>query len=950
MATKTERWAARLEPYLVGRPNSKGEWKTRCPLHDDDTPSASTNFDKGIFHCAAGCGGCTLDQLMTMMDREDREDDSDEEAFYNPFGDDADVIDIAKARTERENKKKKVPLSEAKVRGFHEALMSDAEALAAFKKKRGLTDATIKKFKVGYERRASRYTIPVYDDHDALVNVRRYKPDAEASQKMWNWVGYGSPPRLYPQSEMEHDTILLVEGELDALIAIQNGFHAVSGTGGVMRWDPQWSKEFDGKHVYICYDNDKEGRTGAKKVKQALKRHAASVVVLPALVPDVEKSDITDYFLNAGTAKDLRALMKATEPEPEVEPDVVPEADPVSVQVIGSMDSRTNGKPLTMAVTVVGRKDPTYSVPERVQVTCTLDAGPKCKGCPMFTEYEGEHEVLISKYDVPTIARFIDAKEDQVTELLRKEVGAVKCSRFVAEKPKANLTVEELFVMTSVDQRTLEGADYTQRRIYNVVSDGKTATNIAANVIGTTWPSPKDRLNEFFSWHMEEATTSIDKVEVTPAMIKQLKKFQPKGKQTSLDKCMEIALDLSETVTKIHGRERMHVAFDLVWHSAMRFPFDGKMMTRGWLEFIVVGETRTGKSETAQRLAEHYGLGHVVGCEGATFAGLVGGVKQVGQSWTVQWGEITINDRRLVVLDEASGLSQDIISQLSDIRTRGVAQLTKVETRQTNARTRLAWISNPRKSKFVDEKRVDGVDLLEDLIGNPEDIARFDFAMSVRADDVPSNKVNNPEVSLRPPRYSAEDCHALVLWAWSRKPDQIMWQNDEAYREVFRAADWLGNRYVGHPPLIQRTNVREKVARLAVAFAMRTFSTEDGEMVIVTRQHVKDATNFLDKLYSYDNFGYRRMSKREHKNREIASAAKPAIKKYLMSKRRLLEFLLDRRGSSFRGQDLEEMALMQRDEVNAVLGKLSDAKMISKEKSQIVLEPELQELLREMDK
>jgi predicted transcriptional regulator len=58
----------------------------------------------------------------------------------------------------------------------------------------------------------------------------------------------------------------------------------------------------------------------------------------------------------------------------------------------------------------------------------------------------------------------------------------------------------------------------------------------------------------------------------------------------------------------------------------------------------------------------------------------------------------------------------------------------------------------------------------------------------------------------------------------------------------------------------------------------------------------------------------------------------------------VLEFLLDRK-ASFRSQDLEEMAHLDRDEVRNVLNVLSAAKMVSKEKSQIILEPELQDLL-----
>jgi hypothetical protein len=275
--------------------------------------------------------------------------------------------------------------------------------------------------------------------------------------------------------------------------------------------------------------------------------------------------------------------------------------------------------------------------------------------------------------------------------------------------------------------------------------------------------------------------------------------------------------------------------------------------------------------------------------------------------------------------------------------------LTKVERHQTKARCRLIWISNPRKSKFVDEKKYDGIDLLEDLIGNPEDIARFDFAMSVSQSDVKSSDINSFERDKVPHVYTGDLCRELIVWAWSRKPDQIDWE-DDAYRKVYAGAEWLGKRYVDHPPLIQTTNVREKIARVAVALAARTFSSDEtGERIVVKLAHVVDAVKFLDELYSYDNFGYLRLSQRQHRNYRLAAKNRTVMKAWLLTNPRLVEFLLDRRGS-FRAQDLEEMANLQRDEVQTSLGKLADAKMITKEKSQILIEPELNDLLKEIER
>lgn len=955
-----ERWLRRLAEYIETGPSDSGEYRIRCPIHNERNASASANINPehgpdGVFFCTVCNRGMSLKALVKIVDQKEADEQASHgegTARYNPFeDDDSNVIDFGSARARRNGTAtEREELSEAKVKGWHEALLSSEDHLDALQEKRGLDMRIVEQYRIGWQREKRRYTIPIRDEAGRLVNVRRYAMRPDAKVKIVNATGHGSPPRLYPADQLAaHDTILVVEGEWDALVGVQlvgKQMGVVTGTGGAKKWLPEWSKQLAEKNVFLLYDNDADGRIGAKTAAKSLRHHAACVTILPPLLPDAEKSDLTDWYLQGGTADALVAHVQAggetteTEQASNEAPTVVP------VQVIGSMDSVTNGRTLEMAVTITGRKDPTYSVPRKAHLSCTMDAGPKCKACPMATEWEGEKDVVIGKHEVHVLSEFIDATKDKTRDLLRKYVGAQKCNRLEHDEVE-NQTIEEIYVMSSVDRQSHEEADYTQRRIYNV-GTYDTKTNTVAAVVGTTVPNPKDRRNEFFSWELEEAVTSIDKFKVTPDMVKRLSVFQPDEGQRPLDKCRDIAVDMSSNVTKIMGRERLHMAMDLVWHSLLHFPLDDKVISRGWLEFIVVGDTRTGKSETAIRLADHYRLGHVIGCEGATFAGLVGGVKEISNSRVISWGEITLNDRRLCVLDEASGLSQDIIGQLSDIRSRGMAQITKIESQQTKARCRLIWISNARKSKFVDEKKLDGIDILDDLIGAPEDIARFDFAMSVSMHDVPTSKINNPDRASVPHTYTSDLCNELILWAWSRRADDVQWKPD-AYRLVYKMAERLGKTYTDHPPLIQRTNVREKIARISVALAARTFSTDDsGEAVIVTAEHVEDAVDFLNQLYSYDNFGYLRSSKREARNRKIAMENRGKIRKWLRENPRLLEFLLDRRGS-FRSQDLEEMAHMHRDEVNQILGRLADSKMISKAKSQIIIEPELHSLLKEME-
>lgn len=938
-----------FSPWLVSSaPNAAGEYRIRCPIHGDRNSSANINFAKGVFRChKSGCvDGMRISALKKLI--RDRETHV-EAATYDPFGEDFQESQRAAQTAPAPEETGVVELSEAKANSFHRALLDDQEKLDAILTARGLNLDTIKNYKIGYESKSKRYIIPVYDEDGRLVNFRKYRLGAVAgSQKMSNEMGYGSPARLFPSAELaDAKDIIVCEGEWDALICIENGLSAITGTHGVDTWLHDWSPKFADKNVTIIYDNDQAGRLGANRVKKALVKYAASVKVIEAIAPE-EGGDLSDYFnKHGGSMRKLLKLIHDTEPyengeahDGSVDPEDVQEV--TLSKVVDSMDAGRNGTPLRFQATITGVKGPTRAVPGKFTASCTVEAGKKCNTCPMFQPYEGEYKGEIKATDLSTVATFVESGSAEWPEIVRDYIGANKCNFFSVEVHEM-LTAEELYVAASVDSMDPNESDYTHRRVWNIGTDYTTQANVIANVTGSAWPSPSTSKNEFFCWNLQPAVTSIDSFRMTPELHDQLSIFQPAHDQAPIDKLRDISIDRALSVTGIVGRERMHMAMDLVYHSPLRYMWRGAEV-RGWLEMIVVGDTRTGKSLAARRLTDFYHLGHVISCENASFAGLIGGNKQTADTWLVQWGEYTLNDRRLVVMDEISGMSHEIIALMSDVRTSGTAQLTKIEHGQTNARVRSIWISNPRIGRNNQEKKVLGIDIIEDVIGNPEDIARFDIAMSVRETDVDPSAINRT-FSLGEPRYDQSSSQQLVLWAWSRRPDQIVF-TEAAVDRVYKNATKMANTFVFSPGLIQMGSAHEKVSRLAAAVAARLFSTDaTGELVMVKPEHVDAACSFLWRLFSYDNFGYKSRSDRILRNREIAKENRMHIRRWLRENPSVLEFLLDRT-ASFRSQDLEEMAHLDRDEVRLTLRVLSEAKMIRKDKSQIILEPELQDLLQ----
>jgi hypothetical protein len=320
------------------------------------------------------------------------------------------------------------------------------------------------------------------------------------------------------------------------------------------------------------------------------------------------------------------------------------------------------------------------------------------------------------------------------------------------------------------------------------------------------------------------------------------------------DKVNELYADLSTNVTCIYNRQNLHLAIDLVFHSPLQFYFGKKLIEKGYPEALIIGDTRCGKSETAKCLLRHYRLGARSSGENTSQAGLVGGLHQVRTGWRVSWGRIPLNDKRLLVIDEVSGVLCEEIAQMSDLRSSGVAEVTKIQTERTLARTRLVWLSNPRSADSVNNFG-SGTKIIENLIGKPEDIARFDFAIILEKDEIGDDEVDERKQPTVPHRHTSDLCHDLVLWAWSREAEQV--RLDAATIDAcYEYGKLMGKKYSSDCPIVHGMEQKIKLARLSVSLACRLFSTDDGERVIVTPEHVKYVHDFLNSQYDQPHFGY----------------------------------------------------------------------------------------------
>lgn len=941
-------WREKLAPWLTGQEDSQGETRGYCPLHEDPetsrTPSASFNFLDGKFMCFSRCGGFSIQQVWRMVQRGTKP-----EPKVQP-GD-----EVAERRQRRRRKAEGTAdvllPSEAKISEWSRDLLANQRIMRQLITDRGLTRKTLERYKIGYD--GERIIIPVRDALDQLVNVRRYAPGAKAN-KMMNWPGYGDAT-LWGMDALKMKRVFLHEGEMDALLQRQYGFPSLTATAGAGTWLAEWNVHFADKVVYIVYDVDKQGEAGARKVANNL-RNVAEKVFVVKLPLTVQGSDQTDYYVHQGYSKqNFIDLCKGTPAfrDPRVSRErgrrEVPE-----VRMRDSFDPALVDQPISMVATISGRSATPTALPRSYILNCAQDwQKTKCTSCPMNDRWGGEHKGEIPADD-RVLLQMVDLPDDKRRgELLRSIEVPSTCPK-VEMHLDSQWRVDELAVVPNIDDPDDSDGDQVLRRIFNVTDMGKlTPVNTTARLTGVSTPNPKSGQVVFQSWGFEETKTSLDSFEMTEETRVVLENvFQPKPDQSPMDKLQELARDLAANVTHIYGRPELHIAYDLVWHSVLDYSFRGNRLGKGWLELLVMGDTRTGKSEAAERIRHHYQCGVLKSCEGATLAGLVGGAQQIGNSWVITWGTIPLQDRRLVILDEVSGMQdKNIIEQMSAVRSSGRAQISKIVSQETFARTRTIWISNPVDGRPIQATNNGAIDAIQLLIKNPEDIARFDFAMVAAQEDVDSAVINSAEPPSAPHRATRELSSALVTWAWSRKPEQVHWGKG-VETHVLACAERLGSRYIADPPLIQPENVRVKLARLSVAVAARLFSHDGtGHAVLVLKEHVEAAVELLDMLYGKRWFGYADHSRKEIRARQSARDNEQGCRTLLLGNEGILDTLKTTiNDTQFRARDFSEFGGMDPEMANQAVTSLLRMGMVRRRsKGYISMTPELIRTVRDLE-
>lgn len=355
---------------------------------------------------------------------------------------------------------------------------------------------------------------------------------------------------------------------------------------------------------------------------------------------------------------------------------------------------------------------------------------------------------------------------------------------------------------------------------------------------------------------IEQANDSVTQFKVTDEVKQHLKVFEELNYNTAEQKIAHIARRV-RGIIGFEANEQLIQTIDLAFHTVLKYNFGNFKDVRGYLDTLIISESRVGKSSISQGLQDMYGLGTFVSLAGnaATIPGLVGGSnKSATGAYQTRAGIIPQNHNGLIIFEELGKCNSNVIAELTDIRSSNEVRISRVSgTITLPAMVRMISLSNVKSKPGSNIKSISsyphGISVITELVPTPEDIARYDVIL-VLGDQ--GAKQVNPLWVPEPP-YTKEQYRARICWIWSRTPDQIV-LDDTIKRVIINESNTLNETYGTHIKIFG-TETWKKLSRLAITIAGYCVSTDDTyEKIIVKQTHVTAAVRFLKALYDNQTF------------------------------------------------------------------------------------------------
>lgn len=842
----------------------------RCPLHHDTNASFTVNMETDEWYCH-GCG--TGGRYVEFIER------------YYDVG-----RDVAAAAVKQWEQRKTFPFPTEDYVDTCVKKLQEKPAEIKILHDFGITDEIITKYKLGYDD--TRITIPIYSKTGRLINVRKYLPPHRRIEGSTNAKVIGvrgcNEARFFPYDSFapDKDTIYVVEGEKDCLVALSQGLNCVTGTGG-SNMPAHEEVLFTGKKVFLMIDNDPAGARLTGHYVNALRGIASDIKVIKLPV-----KDFTEYWMEYHNTEFGPYIEEPVIPKKELQ-DLSDEATTLSksefVENLNTWITLEN-------MCVIGVDPKTYTIPNKLKVRCmNANCTRPCKIGTMKTAEEID-------IDPRQLLQFVNSS-DAVQDAYLKKMFSCKS---IGSEPASYVNVQVLMFQESASFKDgMDDASYEPRYGIYLYEESRLIPTVKYNFTACRVTDPRTQQNYYVIKHAEAIQSAVGDCDQTT--IDYFKACADKCNSAS--ELIDMHYRRWESAVGIEGRADLFGAVILTYASVTEIPWKNGII-KGWLDSMVIGDTRTGKSQLAQRFVKRLQMGSYINGENARRTGVIGGVQRNNDSWIITWGAIPMNDKGLLVIDEASGLEVEDIKELSATRSSGAVTINKIAKGEARARTRLIWLSNPRSGRNIEDFYWKGYGAFTEYIPVVEDQARFDLVLSAAREDVGELK------GLRNEPLDETKYKNLFSFSWTVSSDDIV-ISKETIEAVNKSVKELALNYEGGP-LVVGVAVHEKLLRLSCAFAVLCGSIA-GRHLIVQPKHIAYAQEFLESTLNKPTLDYKSFIE-ESKRAQRAKAKNIEFIKGLVASYPAIKILLS--AQRFRGNQVQEILGVERGEASKIISEL----------------------------
>ena len=368
---------------------------------------------------------------------------------------------------------------------------------------------------------------------------------------------------------------------------------------------------------------------------------------------------------------------------------------------------------------------------------------------------------------------------------------------------------------------------------------GRVPQNKDVELEGTLVVNPKNSDIELLADAVRQDSPSLDLFDLNPDDVETLRGyFSPFSQSlTSLE------LLASKCNPRIAGREQAKLAVLLAYLSPTWIEVSGQLRP-GTIRVMLFGDPRQGKGSVEDYLRQKLGLGnHAIG-ETSSRTGITYSIDS--ERGMVVWGVMVEADRGLVVLEALHKFPAEDLATMRETLTKLYVEVRRSFSARAWARTRVVADSNSRQEMGLYPYPCMALRELP-CFKDQADLTRWDIAIPFKAGEVDPDKI--AEVTLHgvdDPEFLSK-FKALVLWAWSRNPRSIRF-DEKAIEEAKSAYKDLLARYaVPDLPVVNEDSLLS-LLRVSSAFAALTFSTSDGVTLEVSRAHVRLAMDFVQEV------------------------------------------------------------------------------------------------------